>query len=140
MAKGADLWRNEPPAWEAGGSYLLLNPRLPGELRERILSADFPDLQEHIWLTTSGTGGRTKVVALARAALEASARAVNAHLGAGAGEVWLNPLPLFHAGGLGIAVRAAVAGARVEMCGAWNPADYAARARAARASAIDCRA
>jgi len=134
MAKGADLWRSEPPAWDAGGSFLLLNPRMPGALRERILSADFPDLPEHVWLTTSGTGGRIKVVALARTALEANARAVNAHLGAGDGEVWLNPLPLFHAGGLGIAVRAAVSGARMEMLGAWNPADYAARAHAAGAT------
>lgn len=134
MALGADLWRSQPPAWEAGGSYLLLNPRLSDARRERILSSDFPDLEDHVWLTTSGTGGRIKVVALARTALEASARAVNAHLGAGDGEVWLNPLPLFHAGGLGIMLRAAVAGARVEMCGAWNAADYAARAHAVGAT------
>ena len=134
MAKGADLWRSEPPAWDAGGSYLLLNPRMPGALRERILSADFPDLEEHVWLTTSGTGGRIKVVALARTALEASARAVNAHLGAGAGDVWLNPLPLFHAGGLCIVVRAAISGARVEMVGGWNAADYVALAKSAGAT------
>jgi O-succinylbenzoic acid--CoA ligase len=59
---------------------------------------------------------------------------VNGHLGVTSRDVWLNPLPLFHVGGLGIAVRAAVSGARVEMLGAWNPADYAARAHAAGAT------
>jgi O-succinylbenzoic acid--CoA ligase len=104
---------------------MLLNPRMPDALRRQILAADFPDLPDHVWLATSGTGGRLKLVALGRKALEASARAVNAHLGASAHDVWINPLPLFHVGGLGILVRVQLAGSRGEMFrGAWDPQQF----------------
>jgi O-succinylbenzoic acid--CoA ligase len=90
-------------------------------LRQRLLEADFPDLPDHVWLATSGTSGRFKLVALARQAMEASARAVNAHLGASAQDVWINPLPLFHVGGLGILARAHLTGSRCELLhGAWD--------------------
>jgi O-succinylbenzoic acid--CoA ligase len=84
-------------------------------LRQRLLEADFPDLPDHVWLATSGTSGRLKLVALASQAMEASARAVNAHLGASAQDVWINPLPLFHVGGLGILVRAHLTESRCEV-------------------------
>jgi len=94
-------------------------------VRERWLAAEFPDLEEHVWLGTSGTSGNLKMVALARTALEASARAVNNHLGVTSGDVWLNPLPFFHVGGLGMRLRAELAGARHEaMRGGWRPEDY----------------
>lgn len=128
MARGAELWRDTAPAWKERGSFLLLNPRLPATWRERVLAADFPDLPEHVWLATSGTGGVLKLVALGRQALESSARAVNAHLESSSRDVWLNPLPLFHAGGLGIVIRAAVSGARWEPCGAWSAENFLRRA------------
>jgi O-succinylbenzoic acid--CoA ligase len=118
---------------------MLLNPRMPDALRRRILAADFPDLPDHVWLATSGTGGRFKLVALAREAVEASARAVNAHLGASAHDVWINPLPLFHVGGLGILVRAHLAGSRCEIFrSAWDPQQFvdAVRRRDATLSAL----
>jgi O-succinylbenzoic acid--CoA ligase len=125
MLRGLDLWRESCPSWEERGSFLLLNPRLTGAVRERWLAADFPDLEEHVWLGTSGTSGNLKMVALARTALEASARAVNNHLGVTSGDVWLNPLPFFHVGGLGMGLRAELAGARHEaMRGGWRPEDY----------------
>ena len=74
------------------------------------------------------------MVALSRAALEASARAVNAHLGSVAEDVWLNPLPLFHVGGLGIIVRAALTGARWEPCGPWSADAFLRRADEVRAT------
>ncbi len=115
------------PRWEEGRSFLLLNPRLPAAVRTRVLSADFPEAPGRVWLATSGTRGLLKMVALSRAALEASARAVNDHLGAGPSDVWLNPLPVFHAGGLGIFVRAALSGARDEDGGAWSAAGFLRR-------------
>ncbi len=125
MVQGASLWREEPPDWGAGSSFMLLNPRMPDALRRRVLAADFPDLPEHVWLATSGTSGRFKLVALARKALEASARAVNAHLGVSAHDVWINPLPLFHVGGLGMLVRAHLAGSRCEIVrSAWDPRQF----------------
>ena len=110
MLRGLDLWRESCPSWEEEGSFLLLNPRLSETWRECVLVAEFPDLKDHVWLGTSGTSGNLKMVALARTALEANARAVNSHLGVTSRDVWLNPLPLFHVGGLGIVVRAALGG------------------------------
>jgi O-succinylbenzoic acid--CoA ligase len=125
MLRGLDLWRESCPSWEERGSFLLLNPRLTEAVRERWLAAEFPDLEEHVWLGTSGTSGNLKMVALARTALEASARAVNNHLGVTSGDVWFNPLPFFHVGGLGMRLRAELAGARHEaMRGGWRPEDY----------------
>ena len=124
MAVGKDLLRERWSPAEAGSS-LLLNPRLPGPLRERVLTAEFPDLEDHVWVATSGTGGRLKLVALSRDALEASARAINRHLSANAQDVWINPLPLFHVGGLGMMVRAQLAGARhVTFKNPWNAEDF----------------
>ena len=120
MARGADLFRTEPPAWAEGASFLLLNPRLPEAQKRMVLAADFPEATGRVWVATSGTGGLLKMVALSRSALEASARAVNAHLGSGPDDIWINPLPLFHVGGLGIVVRAALSGARWKPCEAWN--------------------
>jgi O-succinylbenzoic acid--CoA ligase len=128
MATGGELLRDAPPRWEEGGGFLLLNPRWPPGWRERVLAAEFPDRPDHVWLATSGSGGVLKLVALARPALEAGARAVNDHLGSGPQDLWLNPLPLFHAGGLGIVVRAALSGARWEPCAPWDPKGFVARA------------
>ena len=139
MLCGLDLWRESCPSWEEEGSFLLLNPRMQDGLRRRIVEADFLDLPDHVWLATSGTSGRCKLVALARQALEASARAVNAHLGAAAQDVWINPLPLFHVGGLGILVRAHLTGSRDEVFhGAWDPQRFvdAVRRCAATLSAL----
>jgi O-succinylbenzoic acid--CoA ligase len=134
MVLGADLWREEFPGWERCASFLLLNPRMPEELRARVTGAEFPDLAEHVWLTTSGTGGRLKVVALSRSALEASAVAVNQHLAASASDVWLNPLPTFHVGGLGIEVRSALAGAKSIPFADWHAAEFVRRANEAGAT------
>jgi len=134
MIQGAKLWRERMPVWGERTSFLLLNPRLQASLRDRILQADFPDLEEHVWVATSGTGGAMKVVALSRTALEASARAVNRHLAVSASDCWLNPLPTFHVGGLGIEVRAALAGARSISLATWNAADFVRRANEAGAT------
>ncbi|MBU3665143.1 MAG: AMP-binding protein [Chthoniobacterales bacterium] len=124
MPRGKDLLSDDVRSWEGRGSMLLLNPRTPSGRRAEILAADFPDLPDHIWLATSGTGGTLKIVALSRTALEANARAVNAHLGALSGDVWINPLPLFHVGGLGIVVRSALSGAKWQQFGPWDPEEF----------------
>jgi o-succinylbenzoate---CoA ligase len=124
MAVGRDLLREKWSPAERGSS-LLLNPRLSGPLRERVLTAEFPNLKDHVWVATSGTGGRLKLVALSRGALDASARAVNRHLSANAQDLWINPLPLFHVGGLGMTVRAQLAGARhVTFEQSWHAKEF----------------
>jgi O-succinylbenzoic acid--CoA ligase len=132
--KGRDLLTEPPVKWESRGAALLLNPRLPDARRDAVLQAEFPDLEDHVWLATSGTGGRTKLVALSRQALESSAQAVNAHLGATPRDIWLNPLPLFHVGGLGIRVRAALTGSRCEELGGWSPEAYVEATKSCRAT------
>jgi O-succinylbenzoic acid--CoA ligase len=126
---GSDLLRDARSLhWPQSGSMLLLNPGMPPAWRRSVLEGEFPDLSGHVWLATSGSGGMLKLVALSSDALEASARAVNAHLASDAADVWLNALPLFHAGGLGIIVRAALAGSSWEPCGAWSADHFTRRA------------
>lgn len=62
---------------------------------------------------TSGTSGRPKAALLSRASVEASARAVNAHLSLRSEDRWLLSLPLAHVGGLAIVARCELAGATV---------------------------
>ena len=69
----------------------------------------------HTALFTSGTEGPPKGVVLPAGAHLASARASNALLRLGPGCAWLGTLPLFHVGGLSIAVRCALAGAEVRL-------------------------
>jgi len=128
MALGSNLLRGDPIHWSACGQSLLLNPRSHPALRDRILSADFPDLPDHIWVASSGTSGRAKIVALSRAAIEASAAAVNRHLDVGPSDQWINPLPLFHVGGLGIAVRAALSQTPCHSFEEWSPQEFVRRA------------
>ena len=134
MPRGKDLISDDAGHWNSGGTMLLLNPRMDAQWRSRIMSADFPDLPDHVWLATSGTGGVLKLVALSRNALEASARAVNSHLAVGRGDVWINPLPLFHVGGLGIVVRACLSDVPWHRSGPWNPEHFVRTAEACRAT------
>lgn len=96
-------------------THLLLNPRLPDEERARLerLYAAAPELRAHVWLSTSGSTGALKLVALGKRALLASAAAVNRRLDSAASDVWCCVLPSFHVGGLGIHARAFLSGARV---------------------------
>jgi len=106
-------------------THLLLNPRLPAEERERLerLHRDAPPLPAHVWLSTSGTTGALKLVALSKRAILASAAAVNRHLESDARDVWCCVLPPFHAGGLGIHARASLSGARV-VSAAWDASSF----------------
>jgi o-succinylbenzoate---CoA ligase len=110
--------------FESGASHLLLNPRLPPDERAR-LERLVPPLRGHVFVATSGTTGAIKLVALSKAAILASAAAVNARLEASGNDVWCRVLPYFHVGGLGIHARAHLSGAAViEM--PWDARMFAA--------------
>ncbi len=109
--------------WQTTESHLLLNPRMPDEER-RTLQSFVTELPAHLWLATSGTTGALKLTALSKKAMLASAAAVNRHLESNANDVWLNVLPTFHVGGLGIHARAFLSGARV-ITAEWEPRDFA---------------
>lgn len=72
--------------------------------------ASRPEFRSQVLVATSGSGGDPAWVVLSKAALRASARAVNRHLAVTAGDHWLCALPDFHVGGLGVHARAFEAG------------------------------
>ncbi|HEX7828820.1 MAG TPA: AMP-binding protein [Thermoanaerobaculia bacterium] len=98
--------------WLSDESHVLLNPRMPADERAR-LESYVVDLSGHLWLATSGTTGALKLTGLSKAAMLASAAAVNRRLQSDERDVWLGVLPTFHVGGLGIVARAFLSGARV---------------------------
>ncbi|HJQ35584.1 MAG TPA: AMP-binding protein [Thermoanaerobaculia bacterium] len=106
-------------------THLLLNPRLPADERARLetMYAAAPRLRAHVWLSTSGTTGSLKLVALSKQAILASAAAVNRHLESTSRDVWCCVLPTFHVGGLGIYARAFLSGARV-IASSWDPHSF----------------
>jgi len=109
----------------------LANPALAINTGEvEAIARDF-GLTDDILFRTSGTSDVPKWVALSREALDASARAVNEHLGASSNDVWLRALPEFHVGGYSIGIRARLAGGRVEAlaAGSWDAATFAGACR-----------
>lgn len=110
--------------WESDTSYVLLNPKIDVKERARITHHLQPLLKGHIWLTTSGTTGRHKYVALSKEALLNSAEAVNTHLQLRK-EHWVNPLPVFHVGGLSIYARAYLSQSSVTPLDKWEPKLFA---------------
>lgn len=109
-----------PCLWQKVGSWVLLNNS--SALQEKIARTPLPQLGEHIWLPSSGTGGLLKIVAISRRSLELNALAVNELLGATQRDTWLNPLPLFHVAGVAMSLRAYLSGAHyIELLGKWSP-------------------
>lgn len=82
----------------------------PGEVPPRVEPPE-------VWamLFTSGTTGRVKAVELTERALRASAWASGENLGADPGQHWLGNLPLFHVGGIAMAIRCALYGCTLEL-------------------------
>ncbi|HEX2051097.1 MAG TPA: AMP-binding protein [Actinomycetota bacterium] len=115
-------------AWDGGDAVAPLAPDVPDallrvlvdELRpHRLVTAtgvhDLPAGRPvaddvAVVVATSGSTGAPKGVELTRAALEASARAATARLGADAGDRWLCCVPVSHVAGIGVLVRALIAG------------------------------
>lgn len=113
--------------WGSADSHLLLNPKMSEDERAGFarLVAARTELHGHVWIASSGTtGAAPKVIALAKPALQASARGVNECFAATAADVWGLALPTWHVGGLGIVLRARLTGARVATyAGAWSARD-----------------
>jgi O-succinylbenzoic acid--CoA ligase len=115
--------------WENSESLLLLNPCYSQNDKERfqliLKAAAWPS---HIWLSTSGSSA-LKWVGLSKHALLTSAAAVNRHLESSKEDRWVNALPSFHVGGLGIWARAYLSGAKVYdfkqvYPGKWSPEEF----------------
>ena len=108
--------------FESSVSHLLVNPRMPAEERERLV---VPAIDGHVFVTTSGSTGAVKLVALSKRAILASAAAVNGYFSVTSDDIFAAVLPPFHVGGLGIYARARLAGARV-IAMDWDPEAFAA--------------
>jgi o-succinylbenzoate---CoA ligase len=107
--------------WSGDRTHLLLNPRMPVDDRERLeRMARVGRLRAHVIVSTSGSSGSLKLVALSKEAVLASATSVNERLEASKSDVWCAVLPSFHVGGLGIYARAHLAGSRV-VAMPWSP-------------------
>lgn len=94
-------------------SEILFNPRMTENEQQyvsRILHK--VNLKRHIWVATSGSTA-LKWVALSKEAVLTSANAVNLHLRSSSEDIWINPLPDFHVGGLGIYARSYIIGAKM---------------------------
>jgi O-succinylbenzoic acid--CoA ligase len=98
----------QPLNWKSDESYLLLNPRLPEQQKQTFerLFEQVKEFKQHCWVCTSGTtGGTLKLTGLSKKAVLLSAQTVNDHIQSTQADIWINPLPQFHVGGLGIFAR-----------------------------------
>lgn len=123
--------------WEAAQSTVLVNPRMPPQEQQRIeaMLQQFPQQDGHVWIATSGSTGVSKWTALSKKAILASAAAVNSHLNSTHSDVWINPLPHFHVGGLGIGARCYLSGSKtIDFHEKWDPKRFHQLACSAKAT------
>jgi o-succinylbenzoate---CoA ligase len=104
----------DPAIWESDAVELRLNPKRPVVVEGlQSFIEDELGIRSALVLASSGSSGVAKFVVLSKAAILASARAVNVHCGLTPDDVWLGNLSTFHVGGIGIHARAHVNGAKV---------------------------
>lgn len=115
--------------WRERRSCVLGNPRskesqaLVARIEAWVSQHD--GLEACVWVSTSGSSGRSRFVCLPKTGLLASAAAVNRHLRVDPADRWLCALPEFHVGGLGIYARAEQSSCAVEtMGGRWTPQGF----------------
>lgn len=117
-------------SWESDESCILFNPCYSAKVQEQIkfILSSTAEWKGHVWLSTSGTLG-AKWVGLSKQAILSSALSVNHHLECSKSDRWINALPNFHVGGVGIWARAyltqsTVDDFRQDFPGKWNPANF----------------
>jgi O-succinylbenzoic acid--CoA ligase len=101
--------------WESPVSEILLNPRYPPQEQARFkkivpAAIKWPG---HVWLSTSGSTS-LKWVGISKLAILGSAQAVNTHLQSNEQDIWIQALPDFHIGGIGIWARSYLSHALVK--------------------------
>lgn len=101
------------PLLVRAAAKLVLTAEFPSPARGSVLDLEVDERHEAAGLFTSGTTGTPSLVPLTVGNFHASHQANAANLGASEDQVWLGTLPLFHVGGLAMAFRWAVMGARL---------------------------
>jgi O-succinylbenzoic acid--CoA ligase len=131
MASSEASLNPEKINWQDSENHILLNPRMAekelsslSEVAREISKRR--NLEGHVWISTSGSTSEfvehNKLVALSKKAFTVSAESVNKHLRTSASDKWLQVLPRFHVGGLGIEVRAMLSQSHiVSDFEKWNP-------------------
>jgi o-succinylbenzoate---CoA ligase len=101
-------------AWARGDAVLPVDPRAGDAEKDVLLAAMRPDVPVDegvaLVISTSGSTGAPKGAQLSRAALDASARATHARIGAEPDDRWLSCLPWQHIGGIQVMLRARLLG------------------------------
>lgn len=139
--------------WDRGDAVLPVDHRLPVAARDRLFAALRPTRRvghcggpadtvpggrpteegDALVLATSGTTGQPKGVVLTHGALDAATEAVHRRLAVDPGrDGWLACLPLAHAGGMGVVVRAVRSTTPVTVLPAFDPALLSAAAGSLR--------
>ena len=101
---------------------IYLNPRLHPKDTQFLLDifeTIRPKIPNHLVLSTSGTS-QLKLVAIDKSKILIAASRVNASISASDDDRWLNPLPLFHMGGISIYARAQLSHAKVFNLEKWS--------------------
>jgi O-succinylbenzoic acid--CoA ligase len=112
--------------FESEQNIAIFNPRISNEDKEffnQILKT-IDNNQSLILVATSGTTTTAKIAAIKKHSFLAAADSVNQFLGASKNDIWLNPLPLFHVGGLAIAARSWLSSASLLSFSNWNVVDF----------------
>ncbi len=117
--------------WQSPENHILLNsywPAIESQSLQEVANSISKErnLHGHIWIATSGStsesAGHIKLVALSKKAFLISAKSVNMHLRTSSADIWLQILPRFHVGGLGVEVRALLSNSQVIFdFEKWNP-------------------
>ncbi len=114
--------------WQKKETKLFLNPRISSEEKAMIEKAvDLQNKQSTLWLRSSGTeslGQGLKLVAIEFDTFLAAAQSVNQFYQISSQDIWLNPLPIFHVGGLSISARCFLAHAQQVILEKWDPIDF----------------
>lgn len=113
---------------------VLLNPALPEDFQQQLKKIAAKEVLNgpHLWLTSSGSSAGSereiKLISLSEKALLASANSINQHLNCQKTDRWLNVLPIFHVGGLGIFFRAHLSESEIVNINhstyKWNPEEF----------------
>lgn len=113
--------------WLTSSSSFYINPRFPEEQLNNLVETAqqaLPDYPGHFFFLTSGTTAKTcedfKWVVLSKSGFLASAQAVNQHIQSDSKDVWIQSIPTFHVGGMGILARSFLSGAKVIQSGRWE--------------------
>lgn len=115
--------------WTSEETHVLFNPRLPHKELEIIRRYELKlnSYKGMIWVMTSGvtqTQKSLKFVGLTKRAFLCSAQGVVKHLSINSHDRILNPLPLFHVGGLGTMARAYISDCQIFHQEEWRLEEF----------------